>query len=86
MQANYKVTIINHDYNYTKYTAYVSATSKTQAIAMAAGLIGGEMTRREWQRMGREPVPELLADPEVVLEKANLDEFWEKREQVFCAE
>jgi hypothetical protein len=85
-QANYKVTITDHDYHYTTYIAWVQATSKNQAIAKAAALAGGEKTRREWQRMGREPMPEGLLEPDVKLEPVGLDEYWDHQEQVVVQE
>ena len=85
-EANYKVTITDHDYHYTTYTAWVSASSKNQAIAKAAAPVGGEKTHREWLRMGREPFPESLLEPDVKLEPCGLDEYWDHQEQVTVSE
>lgn len=90
MQANYKVTVIDHykvtvidhDYHYTKYETWVSATSKNQALVKAGNLIGGEKTRREWLRMGREPIPETLIEPDVRIEIADPDLFWNLQDTV----
>lgn len=80
--ANYRVTVTDNDYYCTTYTTWVSAGSKTQALVKAAALIGGEKTRREWQRMHREPVPETLLDPLVTVERVSVDEFWDHQDQV----
>jgi hypothetical protein len=72
----YRVTVIDHDYHYTTYTTWVSASSKNQAIAMGAALIGGEKTRREAKRMNREPYPVPLLFPEVKLESVDVDEYY----------
>jgi hypothetical protein len=82
-QANYRVTITEHDYNYTKYTAWVSASSKNQALIKAAALAGQEKNRREFERTGRFPGIEGLMEPEVSIEKTDLDnEFWDKQDTV----
>ena len=83
-QANYRVTITEHDYHYTKYTAWVSATSKNQAIAKAAALAGQEKTRREYERMGRpnDLLPVGLLAPEIKIEPVDFDEFWDKQDTV----
>lgn len=86
-QANYKVTITDSDYYYTTYVAWVSATSKNQAIAKAAALTGAEKAAREFRRTKREPVGEdgSLLEPTVRLEVLGLDEFdefWDKRDTV----
>lgn len=85
-QANYKVTVTDHDYHYTTYTAWVSASSKNQALVKAAALIGGEMTRREWLRMHREPVRQDLIEPDVRIEPVDLDEFWDNRDKVIVSD
>jgi hypothetical protein len=84
--ALYKVTITDHDYHYTRYTTWVSATSKNQAIVVGAARIGGEMTRREWLRMGREPVPETLLEPDVKLELISVDEYYQHHDTVEVSE
>lgn len=83
-QAWYKVTITNHDYHYTKYTAWVEATSKNQALIKAAALAGQEMMRRDYEQThGRHGLaPETLLEPDVTLEKVSLDEYWDKRDTV----
>jgi hypothetical protein len=85
-ESNHKVTITEHDYNYTKYTAWVSATSKQQAVAKAAALAGQEKYRREAERTGREPGVEGLMDPDIKIEPVDLDEYWEHRETVEVAQ
>ena len=75
-QGLYTITIADDDYNGTTYVARVSAASKQQALAMGAALIGGEMTRREWQRMGRDPHPESLVNPTVKIEPCSVDEYY----------
>lgn len=87
--ANYKVTITEHNYNYTTYTAWVSATSKNQAIVIAAALAGQEKNRREFEKMGRpsDLWPGGLLDPEVRLEPVtDLEDFWDKRGTVEVSE
>jgi hypothetical protein len=84
-QANYRVRITEHDYYYTTYTAWVSATSRNQAIIKAAALAGQEKYRREAERTGREPGVEGLIEPEIKIEPMGLnefDEFWDKRDTV----
>lgn len=81
-QSNYKVRITEHDYAYTTYIAWVSATSRVQAVAKAAALAGQEKHRREFERTGREPGVEGLMEPEIKLEAVSLDEYWEHREEV----
>lgn len=83
-QANYKVTITEHDYHYTTYTTWVQATSKNQALVKAAALAGQEKARREFERVsGRNGVvTEGLYEPEVKLEAVSLDEYWDHREEV----
>ena len=79
----YKVTITEHDYHYTTYTAWVQATSRNQAITKAAALAGQEKARREHERMPRHGVcVEGLLEPEIKLEPVHLEEFWEKRDTV----
>lgn len=86
-QANYKVTITDHDYHYTKYVAWVSATSKNQAILLAGALVGQEKMRREHERMPRNDlVPGTLLEPEVNLEPVDVDEYWEHRDEVIVSE
>ena len=84
--ANYRVTITDHDYHYTTYTAWVQASSKNQAIAMGAALIGGEKTRREWQtsrhHQGNEPWPVQLLQPDVKLEPCTLEEYWAHEDKI----
>lgn len=83
-QAYYKVTIIEHDYTYTAYVAWVSASSKNQAMVKAAALAGQEKSRREFERTGdrRGVVVEGLLEPEIKLETVTVDEYWEHREEV----
>jgi len=84
----YKVTITEHDYKYTTYTTWVSATSKNQAVAKAAALAGQEKTRREYERTGdrRGVAVDGLLEPEIKLEPATLDEYWDYREEVKVSE
>jgi hypothetical protein len=85
--ANYKVTIIDHDYHYTTYTAWVSATSKNQAIALGAALIGQEKMRRDHLRMPSHDLwPGPLLEPEVKLEPVDVDEYWRHRDEVIVSE
>ncbi len=83
-QTNYKVTITEHNYEYTVYTAWVSATSKNQAIIKAAALAGQEKTRREFERTGRPDAlcPEGLLEPYVRLEAVSVEEYWAHRDEV----
>jgi hypothetical protein len=81
-QSNYKVTITEHDYNYTTWVAWVQASSKNQAMVKAGALAGQEKARREAERTGRAGFVEGLMDPEVRMEPAPLDEYWEHREEV----
>lgn len=83
-QANYKVTITEHDYHYTVYTAWVSATSRNQAIVKAAALAGQEKARREFELTGsrRGIAVDGLQEPEVKMERVSLDEFWEHQDEV----
>lgn len=82
-QANYKVTITDHDYHYTTYTAWVQAASRTQAFVKAAALAGQEKARREFERMPRHGVMvEGLLEPDAKLEAVSLDDFWDKRDTV----
>lgn len=85
---NFKVTITEHDYNFTTYTAWVSATSRNQAIVMAAAMAGQEKIRREFERTGRpnDLYPAGLLAPEVKIETVSLDEFWDKRDTVEVSE
>lgn len=85
MQANYRVTITDSDYNYTTYTTWVSATSKMKAVAKAACLIGGEKTRREWLRMHRDPYPEPLTEPDIEIVAVDMDEYWDNQDKVVVA-
>lgn len=85
-QANYKVTITEHDYDYTTYTAWVSASSRNQAMVKAAALAGQEKARREFERTGQAPATEGLLEPEVKMEAAPLDEYWEHRDEVTISE
>lgn len=78
----YKVTITEHDYNYTKYTVWVSALSRNQAMIKAAALAGQEKYRRETDRAGRQPGVEGLLEPEVTMEPASVEEYWDHREEV----
>lgn len=84
-QANYKVTITDHDYHYTKYVAWVDATSKNQAIAKGAALVGQEKMRREGERTGYAYVGGLI-EPEIKLEPADFDEFWQHRDEVIVSD
>lgn len=81
-QANYKVTITEHDHYYTTYIAWVAASSKNQAMVKAAALAGQEKVRREFDRTGRSVVVEGLLEPEIKLEPASGDEFWDNRDTV----
>lgn len=83
-QANYKVTITEHDYYYTTYVVWVGASSKNQAMLMAGALVGQEKNRREFERTGRvnDLWPQGLIDPEIRIEPADVDEYWEKRNTV----
>ena len=78
-QANYKVTVTDHDYHYTTYVTWVDATSKTQAIAKGAALVGQEKMRRDGH-------VSTLLEPDVKLEPADFDEFWNNRDQVIVSE
>jgi len=80
--ANYKVTITEHDYAYTTYTAWVNGTSRNQAMVKAAALAGQEKARRESERTGRPVAVEGLMEPEIKMEACSLDEYWEHREEV----
>lgn len=82
--ANYKITITEQDYLYTTYTAWVSATSRDQAMVKAAALAGQEKTRREFERTGRPNAlwPEGLLEPKVKIAAVSLDEYWERRNTV----
>jgi hypothetical protein len=79
-QANYKVTITEHNYEYTRYIAWVSATSKNQALVKAAALAGQEKARREFERTGsrRGVAVDGLLEPEVTMETVGLDEYYEE--------
>jgi hypothetical protein len=83
-QAFYKITITERDYHYTEYSAWVAASSKTQAVAKAAALAGQEKARREFERTGRADAlcPEGLLEPEVKLAVVSVDEYYEHREEV----
>jgi hypothetical protein len=81
-QANYKVTITEHNYNYTTYVAWVSGASRNQALVKAAALAGQEKACREFERTGRAPATEGLLEPEVKMETVPLDEYWEHRDEV----
>jgi hypothetical protein len=82
-QANYKVTITDRTYHHITYTAWVSATSKNQAIIQGAALAGREKLIREHQRQPRNDLaPEIFFDPEVKLEPVSVDEYWDKRDTV----
>lgn len=79
----HKVTIAEHDYNWTTYTVWVEATSKNQAMVKAAALAGQEKARREAERMPRNGVVVSgLMEPDVKLEPVALEEYWEKRDTV----
>lgn len=84
-QANYKITITEHDYEYTRYIAWVSGSSRIQAIAKAAALAGQCKARRESERTGRGVACDGLMDPEIKIEPAELDEYWDKRDTVEVA-
>lgn len=66
-QANYKITITEHDYFYTTYVAWVSGSSRIQAIAKAAAMAAQEKNRRRYDKLGRpaDLFPDGLLDPEV---------------------
>lgn len=81
-QRNYKVTITEHDYEGTTWVAWVQATSKNQAIVKAGALAGQAKAHREAERTGRHGFNEGLMEPDVRLELAPLDEYWEHREEV----
>lgn len=83
-QSNYKITITDHDYYYTTYTAWVQASSQNRAIAKAGALAGQEKNRREYTKTGRvsDLWPGGLNDPDIKIEHVDLDEFWEKRDTV----
>jgi hypothetical protein len=87
-QSNYKVTITEHDYHYTTYTAWVGASSKNQAIVKAASLAGAEKARREFERNPRHGVmvEGITLEPDVKLELISLEEFWDKRDTVGVSE
>lgn len=82
MQAFYKVTITDSNYESTKYTAWVSASSKTQAIVKGAALAGQEKYRREAERTGREPGVEGLLEPRLQVEKVGASDYWDHQEEV----
>ena len=80
---NYKITITEHDYAYTRYIAWVQGTSRNQALVKAAALAGQEKARREHERMPQHGVAvEGLLEPEVTVEPCDLDEYWNKRNTV----
>jgi hypothetical protein len=83
-QRNYKITITEHDHEYTTYVAWVQGSSQNQAVAKAAAMAGQEKTRRAFERMGRphDLAPEGLLDPEIRIELVDLDEYWDHREEV----
>jgi hypothetical protein len=84
---NYKVTITDHDYDFTKYVAWVSASSKNQALVKGAALAGQEKMRRDHERMPRNPLwPGPLLDPEIKLEPVDLDQYWAHRDTVVVVE
>ena len=82
-QHNYRVTITEHNYNYTAYTAWVQATSRIQAVVKAAALAGQEKMRREHERMPNHGLAvEGLFEPEITIDLISLDDFWDKRDTV----
>jgi hypothetical protein len=83
-QTNYKVTITEHNYEFTTYIAWVHGSSKNQAIVKAAALVGQEKLRREYQRLGPVAIwPEGLMDPEIKLEvEEDFETFWDMRDKV----
>lgn len=85
--AIYKVTISEKDYDSSVYTTWVSATSKNQAIVLAAALVGGEKMRREHERMGRQPCTEdsVLLEPTVTLEPGTVDEYYANEHDVLVS-
>lgn len=80
----WRVVVADQDYDFTVYTSWVSASSKTHAIAMGACLAGAEKMRREYERTGPEPVAEdgLLMQPTVKLEPVGTDEYYQHQHQV----
>lgn len=81
----FKVTITDHDYDYTAYETCVEASSASQAIALGAALIGQEKHQREYaDRSVQLGVPRhvSLLEPDVKAELCSLDEYWDKRDRV----
>ena len=81
----YKITITEHDYHYTTYTMWVAGTSRNQAIVIAAAMAGQERSRREFERVnGRmnSLVPSAMIEPDILIDKATLEEYWEHRDTV----
>lgn len=84
--AHYKVEITDLDYHGEHYTAWVEATSKNQAIAIAASLATRKKLEMELARQSlpvRQPDYVLpLMRPVVRAEYCTLDEYWAHRDQV----
>ncbi len=72
----FRVTIIDHDYQFTKYSVATDANSVNQAIAMGAARIAVKRTQEDkyWGAT--------LLDPEVMVEKIDLDSYWAERDEV----
>ena len=83
----YKITITENNYDFTKYTAWVSASSKNTAIVQGAALAGQAKMKREYDaHMGDELWPTVFLAPEVKLEVVSYDEYEQHEDEVLVSD